>query len=145
MIWILPLLGCIVAAFFLLDSILGTKSAVQQGAEAAVASACVVIPYVFARAVQEMGLKWPSPAEPSDRKFPYRMLLRAALYSVGFVVVVAAIGAIASYISDLPDGPSGPAVEKACKEFKPTYDTLSAPTTEQLKIARNCRLRGYWK
>lgn len=49
--WIVTLLGCAIGALFLVDALIGDKSAPQQAAEAAVAVAFAIIPYCFSRAV----------------------------------------------------------------------------------------------
>lgn len=145
MIWILPLLGCGAAAYLLLDCMLGSKTSIQQGAEAAMACACVVIPYVFACAVQELRTKLPERKESAANPVMLRDWLRWGSYLAGVVVAILIVGYTVSYVVNLPDGPSGPEAEKACQEFRPVYEKLAAPDTDQLKMARNCRDRGYWR
>jgi hypothetical protein len=51
-IWILPLLGSLIAGLEFFDSIISATSAPQQAAGAAMAMSWAVLPYVFARAAE---------------------------------------------------------------------------------------------
>jgi hypothetical protein len=53
-IWILPLLGSLVAGLQFFDSLISATSAPQQAAGAAMAMGWAVLPYVFARAAEEL-------------------------------------------------------------------------------------------
>ncbi|ONG55729.1 hypothetical protein BKE38_08665 [Pseudoroseomonas deserti] len=52
--YVLTIIGALIGGFWLLMAIFGAKSAPQEAAAAAIAAACAIIPYVFARAVQEI-------------------------------------------------------------------------------------------
>ncbi len=52
--WVITLIACCLAAIVLFLSI-GAQGAPQQGAGAALAAAIVIIPYVFSRAISELG------------------------------------------------------------------------------------------
>jgi hypothetical protein len=64
-VWILPLLGSIIAGFQFLDSLLEAKSAPQQAAGAAMAICWAVLPYVFARAAESLSGPAERPAAQS--------------------------------------------------------------------------------
>jgi hypothetical protein len=70
-VWILPLLGSLIAGFEFLDTLTAATSAPQQAAGAAMAMCWAVLPYVFARAVEglsHLGAKQaPIPIELSPR------------------------------------------------------------------------------
>jgi hypothetical protein len=149
-IWLAPLFGSLIGFFFLLDAVLGTHSAPQQAAEAALACASGVLPYVFARAVREFNatpatIPESAPAtEPSPRPVSLKPIGRVLLYLVGGALAIMIIGKVVDYIPSLPSGPGGPEAQRACNDFKPTYDTLVEITPEQRKMAINCRERLYW-
>jgi hypothetical protein len=54
LVWILSLLGALVASFLFIGGITESASAPQQGAAAAIGVGVAVIPYCFARAVCEL-------------------------------------------------------------------------------------------
>jgi drug/metabolite transporter (DMT)-like permease len=63
-LWVGALLGVVVGTLFLVDTILTSQSAPQQGAGAAMAAAVAVLPYVAARAfdaIRRSGEKAASP------------------------------------------------------------------------------------
>ncbi len=51
-IWILPLVGSLIAGLEFFDSLISATSAPQQAAGAAMAMSWAVLPYVFARAAE---------------------------------------------------------------------------------------------
>lgn len=55
--FILPLLGCLAGGFFLVVGIFFSSGAPQQGAAGAIAAACAVIPYCFARSIEKLDSK----------------------------------------------------------------------------------------
>jgi hypothetical protein len=63
-IWILPLLGSLIAGLEFFDSLISATSAPQQAAGAAMAMSWAVLPYVFARAADGLSQR---PAAQSSR------------------------------------------------------------------------------
>ncbi len=53
-IWILPLFGSLIAGLEFFNSLISATSAPQQAAGAAMAMGWAVLPYVFARAADEL-------------------------------------------------------------------------------------------
>lgn len=52
--WVLTIIGSVIGGFFMVDALLVSTSAPQQGAAAAVAVGFAVLPYVFARACDQI-------------------------------------------------------------------------------------------
>lgn len=53
--WVLVLIAAILGFLFFLFAFLAAESAIQEAAAAAVGVAIAVIPYIMARAIQELG------------------------------------------------------------------------------------------
>ncbi|MGC2493272.1 hypothetical protein [Candidatus Binatus sp.] len=68
-VWILPLLGSLIAGFEFFNSLISATSAPQQAAGAAMAMCWAVLPYVFARAAEGLSqAQAPSPMLPATRE-----------------------------------------------------------------------------
>ena len=151
-VWILPLLGALFGALFLLDALLGTRSAVQQAASAASACAFCVIPYIAARAIQHLvDMQRPRSTAEVNLQPPVNLVPPAQrpnnAVAIG-VVVVALFAAVllALGLNGLTrsfDG-STDAATRACLEFKEIYEKLDSPTLSQRDTSSGCRAKGYW-
>jgi drug/metabolite transporter (DMT)-like permease len=141
-IWLAPILGALVGAVFLVSALFGTQSAPQQAAGAALAAACCVIPYVFARAVHEI------------RELNTRARQAAAASNLGssntnaaaviiMIVFVLGVGYILLSSVGKNTGDSLKAAE-ACREFRPIYETQTVPSDSARQTAAACKEKGYW-
>ena len=63
LIWLLPLLGTLLGSVILLGAFTTANGAPQEAAGAALASACAILPYVFARSIE--GIRGPQATRPA--------------------------------------------------------------------------------
>ncbi len=157
-VWLFPLLGAIIGAFTLLTAMTGSNGAPQQAAGAAIACGLCVVPYIAARAIQELlatgsssiragqiNNSGVSPAGDVASARPNTLGAGAMIAVAVLLLVILAVVAISMSASSETSGTSGTSeARQACLEFKAIFDTLSSPTASQNQTAAGCRAKGYW-
>lgn len=103
--YILPILGACLGGWMFVEVLVSAQSAPQQAAGAAMACACAILPYVFARGMVELGEGAPRTTQDATHQLQAESITsdsqasakRKRTLLLGAAIVVAAVLAVAVY------------------------------------------------